>query len=71
MFNKDDFTWQYNINGTSLIIMGATIDSFMIAIQHGVSYDVGKHKQNKKVIIMPHDAALNMKDKITFGMCMN
>ena len=59
-FNREDYNWTDNaVVGMALKLKGGSIDSNGQAIDPCVFYEVGKHKENGKVCIIPTDR--NMK----------
>lgn len=52
--NKEEYNWTNKpVIGLSLLIMGGSIDSFGKAINGDIFYEVGKHKVNGGVVILP------------------
>ena len=53
-FDKEDFKWTDKpVIGIALGIMGGSIDSFGKAINPLTFYNVGKHKESGKVVLIP------------------
>ncbi len=51
---KEQYNWTENaVIGLALLIKGGSIDSFGDQIQGDIFYEVGKHKENGMVAIIP------------------
>jgi hypothetical protein len=54
--NKEEYNWTDEpVVGMALLITGGSIDSFGEQIEGNVYYEVGKHKTDGMVVIVPTD----------------
>ena len=52
--NKEEFNWtETAVVGMALLIQGGSVDSFGNQIKADVFYQVGKHKENGMVALLP------------------
>ena len=58
-FKSEDYNWTNElVMGMALELMGGEIDSNGMPIKGMTFYEVGKHKENGKVVIMPTDKTM-------------
>ncbi|MBK7362845.1 MAG: hypothetical protein IPJ01_11155 [Micavibrio sp.] len=54
--NKEEYNWtEKAVVGMALLIQGGSVDSFGEQIKSDIFYEVGKHKDNGMVAILPTD----------------
>jgi hypothetical protein len=52
--NREEYSWtEKPVVGSSIMLMGGSVDSYGEAIDFNIYYEVGKHKESGKVAILP------------------
>ncbi len=66
---KEEFNWtEQAVVGMALLMQGGSIDSFGNQISCNVYYEVGKHKEDGKVAILPTERKTETRNEFINSM---